>query len=148
MSLNAIPCVDINSRFAPEYGDFPADWRLPIAADTAYNTLLPVEGDPREAAALLDKLLQGARADFSTMMHTVPLALLRQMDSWGIKIGGESLGDYFDLASIDDRDPTYPITTDELRALRAALARFEHAGERLLCPRGSTAGLKVVSGGV
>ncbi|MBY4945681.1 hypothetical protein K6V92_03470 [Cupriavidus respiraculi] len=149
MSLNAIPCIDINNRLAPEAAQIPADWRRPIAADVAYNTLLPADKDEvGEVAALLDNLLREARGDFSTMMHTVPLDVLRKLDSWGIKISGELVGDYFDLGSIDDRDPTYPITTDELRALRGALARLEHAGDRLLCPRGRTAGLRVVSGGV
>jgi hypothetical protein len=147
MSLYPIPCTHVDNRFVPEAPDSTTPCRQPIAADTAYNTLLPIDkGQVREIAAGLDLLLHGIRPEFSNMMHIVMVGVLRKLDSWGITMNGESLGRYFDLGSIDNGDPGYPITTDELRALRRALARLENAGEGSLRPRAASVA-KVISGG-
>jgi hypothetical protein len=147
MSLHPIPCTNVDSCFVPEAPDSETPYRQPIGADTAYNTLLPIDKNQvREIAAGLDLLLHGVRPEFSNMMHIVLVGVLRKLDSWGITIGGESVGRYFDLGSIDNGDPRYPITTDELRSLRRELARLENAGEGSLRPRASS-GLKVISSG-
>jgi hypothetical protein len=95
-------------------------------------------------AARLDKLIEFA-VDYGTYdtdaFVTMRLADLRQMDCWGVEIIGESVGYYFDLGSIDDIVPAYPVTVKELLLLRAALdklsrrqgAEADH-GIRRSCP--------------
>lgn len=60
---------------------------------------------------------------------TLQLPDLRRMDGWGMRIQGQTLYDYFDLGSIDDVEPDYPVTKEEARLLIAALAEVTRCTE-------------------
>lgn len=59
-------------------------------------------------------------------MVILRLADLKQMDRWGIRIRGETLSSYFDLGSLDDVDPRYPVTPEEAEMLMHAMKALTH----------------------
>ncbi|USE79272.1 hypothetical protein NDR89_21910 [Cupriavidus gilardii] len=77
----------------------------------------------RRLQAAIDNTAPGRPDDFVVLR----LADLRQMDTWGITIQGETLHSYFDLGSIDDAVPHYPVTGDEARWLRGAMEAWTGA---------------------
>lgn len=79
----------------------------------------------RAMATRLDQAIGSAGSNDPDGFVTLRLADLRQMDSWGITIHGETLRSYFDLGSIDDVEQRYPVTLDEARWLRRALAALD-----------------------
>ncbi|KAA6118304.1 MULTISPECIES: hypothetical protein [Cupriavidus] len=76
----------------------------------------------RAMAMRLDQAIGSAGSNDPDAFVTLRVADLRQMDSWGVTIHGETLRSYFDLGSIDDVEQRYPVTLDEARWLRRALA--------------------------
>jgi hypothetical protein len=92
----------------------------------------PGRGEIKAMAARLDGLLKRAGDDPDELV-IMRVADLRRMDAWGVTIDGISLNDYFDLGSIDDVDPDYPVTVTELRSLRRALDTLPHAAHPDRC---------------
>jgi len=79
----------------------------------------------RAIAMRLDQAIGSAGSSDPDAFVTLRVADLRQMDSWGVTIHGETLRSYFDLGSIDDVEQRYPATLDEARWLRRALAALD-----------------------
>lgn len=107
--------------FASLSGPTPSPTTVAIPTHRADHNGTPVCADVRAMALRLDQAIASADRDDPDAFVTLRLADLRQMDSWGITIHGETLGSYFDLGSIDDVDGRYPVTLDEARWLRRAL---------------------------
>ena len=84
----------------------------------------------RAMAMRLDQAIGSAGSNVPDTFVTLCLADLRQMDRWGITIHGETLRSYFDLGSIDDVEQRYPVTLDEARLLRGAVAALNDGGCR------------------
>ncbi|MCG5260035.1 hypothetical protein EM868_14145 [Cupriavidus gilardii] len=84
----------------------------------------------RALATRLDQAIANAGSDDPNAFVIVRLADLRQMDNWRITIHGETLRSYFDLGSIDDVEQRYPVTLDEARWLRRAVAALNDSGCR------------------
>ncbi len=97
---------------------------------TAAGTHTPPRNctEVRALATRLDRAIDSAGSNDPDTFVTLCLADLRKMDSWGITIHGETLQSYFDLGSIDDVEQRYPVTLDEARLLRRAVAALNHDG--------------------
>ncbi|MGY8524942.1 hypothetical protein [Paracidovorax citrulli] len=83
-------------------------------------------------AAAIERAIRDA-GDRPDDWVTLQLPDLRRMDGWGLRIQGQSLYDYFDLGSIDDVEPDYPVTKEEARLLMAALAEVAGCAEVTRC---------------
>ncbi|MBY4895698.1 hypothetical protein [Cupriavidus sp. AU9028] len=77
--------------------------------------------EARRLRAIVEQALRQAEGGPDGWV-TLQVAHLRLMDGWGLTIEGQRLHDYFDLGSIDDVEPDYPVTQEEARLLIAALA--------------------------
>jgi hypothetical protein len=102
--------------------------RAAIAKHRADEISPPDCTEVRAMAMRLDQAIGSAGSNDPDAFVTLRVADLRQMDSWGITIHGETLRSYFDLGSIDDVEERYPVTLDEARWLRRALTASSNDG--------------------
>lgn len=98
----------------------------PTPRHSAENNDTPTCTEVRAMTMRLDQAIGRAGSNDPDAFVTLCLADLRQMDRWGVTIRGETLWSYFDLGSIDDVEPRYPVTLDEARLLRRAVAALDH----------------------
>lgn len=103
---------------------------MPAQAAAGMHNALPNCTELRALATRLDQAIANAGSNDPDAFVIVRLADLRQMDSWRITIHGQTLRSYFDLGSIDDVEQRYPVTLDEARSLRRAVAALNDGGCR------------------
>ncbi len=121
--MNPIALHRQSQSFGPaSIPETPLERKLaPTPRHSAENNDTPTCTEVRAMAMRLDQAIGRAGSDDPDAFVTLCLADLRQMDRWGVTIHGETLWSYFDLGSIDDVEPRYPVTLDEARLLRRAL---------------------------
>lgn len=84
----------------------------------------PDPAQVREIAGRLDALLDSEDEYTEEDLLFMDQADLRTMSSWGMTMYGEGMSSYYDLGSIDDTYPDFPVLLSEIRHMRDGLDKL------------------------